>query len=416
LAYGRFTGFWDEENNPRPRNWLAYGSAWVLLVAAMLAKSTAFSFPAVVLLICWWKKGRIRWTADILPTLPFFAVAIGLSLATSWIEKNHVGANGPEWDLSFPQRCLIAGRVFWFYIGKLVWPARLCFIYPRWQLNARSVGQWLYPAGAVGSLVILWLARGRIGRGPLTAMLFYVGSLFPVLGFMNAYFMRFSFVCDHWTYLSSLGLIALAAAVIVRASEYLRTRLVLNGFVAVLLPILALLTWRQCGVYASTETLWRDTLAKNPGAWMADYNLGLLLQTSGDLPQAMEHYEHALASNPNCSEAQNNLAWLLATLPPQQGGNPARAVILAESACNLTSNSDPTYLDTLGVAYAAAGRFGQAIETTQKAVTLAGSADQQELVQRMEARLELYQRGQPFRPEDSSLPIQPAGGGEPHNP
>jgi len=56
-----------------------------------------------------------------------------------------------------------------------------------------------------GTILGLWLARARLGRGPITALLLFVGTLFPVLGFMNAYFMRYSFVCDHWVYLPSLG-------------------------------------------------------------------------------------------------------------------------------------------------------------------------------------------------------------------
>ena len=61
------------------------------------------------------------------------------------------------------------------------------------------------------------MARGRIGRGPATALFFYVGTLFPVLGFMSAYGMRYSFVWDHWAYLPSLGLIALGTALVARA-------------------------------------------------------------------------------------------------------------------------------------------------------------------------------------------------------
>ena len=268
-------------------------------MAALLAKATAFSLPAVILLIGWWKRGRIRWRADVLPTLPFFAVAIGLCLGTAWLEKNHVGAKGPEWVISFPERCLIAGRALWFYTGKLLWPANLCFIYPRWQLNAGSWWQWLYPVTAVGTLLALWLARGRIGRGPAAAALFFVGTLFPVLGFMNAYFMRYSFVCDHWVYLSSLGLIALAAGLVARAAEHLRIRAVLYGFAAVVLPVLAILTWRQCGIYADIETLWRDTLAKNPGAWLAHNNLGIVLWDEGKIQEAVEHCNEALRSSPD---------------------------------------------------------------------------------------------------------------------
>ncbi len=403
LAYGRFNAFWNEEKDsatrvPKQRDWMAYGLAFVLFLAALLAKTTAFSLPAVILLICWWKRGRMRWRGDILPTVPFFGVAIGQCVVTAWLERNHVGAKGAEWVISFPERCLIAGRAVWFYAGKLFWPAKLCFVYPRWELNSNSLWQWLYPVSAVAALLALWLARARLGRGPVAAALYFVGTLFPVLGFMNAYFMRFSFVCDHWVYLSSLGLIALGAALVARGAEHLRPKAVLYGLGAVVLPVLGMLTWRQCGMYADIETLWRDTLRKNPGAWMAQYNLGQMLQTSGKMTEAKEHYEQALDFNSQCDEAQNNLAWLLGTLAPAEGGDPVRAVTLAQRACKLTGNCDANCLDTLAVAYAATGRFNDAIATTQKAITLAHSAGQAELVQKMEARLELYRDGHAYHP------------------
>ena len=221
---------------------LFYGLAFVLFLGALLAKTTTFSLPAAILLIGWWQRGQIRWRADVLPTLPFFALALGLCAVTAWLEKHHVGAQGSDFALTFPQRCLIAGRAFWFYLGKLFWPANLCFVYPRWQPDPGSGWQWLYPVTAIGALFTLWLARGRIGRGPVTALFFYVGTLFPVLGFMNAYGMRYSFVWDHWVYLSALGIIALVAALVVRVAEFLRTPAVVYGFAAIVLPGLVLLT------------------------------------------------------------------------------------------------------------------------------------------------------------------------------
>jgi tetratricopeptide (TPR) repeat protein len=172
---------------------------------------------------------------------------------------------------------------------------------------------------------------------------------------------------------------------------------VLYGCGAVL-PVLGILTWRQCGTYADVETLWRDTLARNPGAWMAHYNLGRMLQTSDRITEAKEHYEQALRFNPDCDEAQNNLAWLLVTLSPAEGGDPVRALPLARRACELTGNNDPNCLDTLAVVYAANGQFADAIATTQKAITLARTGGQTELLGKMEARLELYQAGQAYHP------------------
>ena len=260
---------------------LFYGLAFILFLAAMLAKATAFSLPAVILVIGWWQRGRLQWRRDILPMMPFSAVLIGFCLGTAWLEKNHVGAEGSEWAISFPERCLIAGRVLWFYSGKLLWPGQLCFVYPRWQVNAGTWWQWLYPVTAVAAVLILWWQRGRIGRGPLAAMLIFVGTLFPVLGFMNAYFMCYSFVCDHWVYLSSLGLIALGVGLIGRMTERFHAPELLNGFGAVVLVVLGLLTWQQCKIYADVDTLWRDTLAKNPGAWLAHNNLGVVLWDQG---------------------------------------------------------------------------------------------------------------------------------------
>ena len=188
---------------------------------------------------------------------------------TAWLEKTHVGAQGPDFALTFPERCLIAGRVPWFYIGKLLWPANLCFVYPRWQPDPGSWQQWLYPAAAVGVLVALWLARRRMGRGPATAAFFFAGTLFPLLGFFNAYGMRYSFVWNHWVYLPSLGLIALAAALAAHAAVVLRAPRVFQGVATVVLVALGTLTWRQGHMYRDLETLWRDTLSKNPQCWMA---------------------------------------------------------------------------------------------------------------------------------------------------
>ena len=56
------------------------------------------------------------------------------------------------------------------------------------------------------------MASRRRWRGPLAALLFFAGTLFPVLGFFNVYPFRYSFVADHFQYLASLGMITLASA------------------------------------------------------------------------------------------------------------------------------------------------------------------------------------------------------------
>jgi tetratricopeptide (TPR) repeat protein len=375
---------------------LFYALAFVLFLGALLAKTTTFSLPAAILLLGWWQRGQIRWRADVWPALPFFVLALGLCAVTAWLEKYHVGAQGSDFALSFPQRCLVAGHVFWFYLGKLFWPANLCFVYPRWQPDPGSGWQWLYPVTALGALFTFWRARGRIGRGPVTALLFFVGTLFPVLGFLNAYGMRYSFVWDHWVYLSALGIIALVAALVARAAEVLRTPAVVYGFAAIVLPVFAVLTWRQAETFTDTEILWRTTLARNPDCWMAHGNLGLCLKNQGRTEEAMEHYHKAIQINPDYREALNNLALVLAASPKAQFRNGAEAVRLAERACDLTHYGKPVYIGTLAAAYAEAGRFSEAVAAAEKAEQLATAAGLTAVAAKNRQLLELYRADKPY--------------------
>ena len=341
-----------------------YGLAFVLFLCALLAKTTAFSLPAVILLMGWWQRGQIRWRADVLPTLPFFALAIGLCAVTAWLEKYHVGAEGSDFALTFPQRCLIAGRAFWFYPGHLFWPANLCFIYPRWQPDPGSVWQWLYPVTALGALFTLWLARGRIGRGPATALFFYAGTLFPVLGFMNAYGMRYSFVWDHWVYLPALGIIALVAALVTRAAEARRRPAMVYGFAAIALPALGLLTWRQAGMYTDMETLWQKTLIRDPNCWMAQNNLGNLLLARGKPAEAETFFREALRFSPNYAESLNNIGSALATQ-----GRLAEAIQHFERVLQLKPDYAEAHYN-IGTALANQGKWGEAIRHYEQALQL----------------------------------------------
>jgi protein O-mannosyl-transferase len=343
---------------------LFYGLAFVLFLGALLAKTTAFSLPAAILLIGWWQRGQIRWRADVLPTLPFFALAIGLCLVTSWLEKNHLGAQGPDFALTFSQRCLIAGHAFWFYLGNLFWPARLCFVYPRWQPNPAVWWQWRYPVTAVGALLALWLVRRRIGRGPVTALFFFVGTLFPVLGFLNVYGMRYSFVCDHWVYLSALGIIALLAALVVRVAEFLRQPAAVYGFAAIVLPALALLAWRQANIYRDSETLWRDTLAKNPDCWMAHNNLGVALAKNGQTDEAIRQFQEAIRLKPDDAEAHNNLGNALG-----ERAQTDEAITQYQEAIRLKPDFAEAHF-SLGTALGRKGQTDEAIRQFQETIRL----------------------------------------------
>jgi len=453
LAYLRFVA-WEKPGSPNRLLWSWYLGALVLFLAALLSKTVTCSLPAVLLLVCWWKKGRVQ-RSDIIPLLPFFVVGVALGLMTAWIEKYNVGAQGADWSLTFADRCLIAGRALWFYAGKLVWPAHLTFIYPRWKIEPAVWWQWLFPVAAVGVVAGLWLGRRRIGKAPLVAVLFFAGTLGPALGFVNVYPMRYSFVADHFQYLASVGLITLCAAGLARIPRVIP---------ATLIVLLGVLTWQQAGMYRNLETLWQKTLARNPDCSMAHNDLGSLLYDQGHIEEAMEHYRKAIQSDPNNCEALinlgiafaarrqfneaienyrraieiqpndcdtlnnlgatlategrfdeaienfrrviqiypnhcgalNNLALVLAASPKAEFRNGAEAVRLAKRACELTHYGKPVYLGTLAAAYAEAGRFPEAVATAEKAEQLANTAGLTAVAAKIRQLLELYRAGKPF--------------------
>lgn len=288
----------DQPEAQKKNRW--YVLALVLFAFALLSKTVTCSFPAAVLLVVWWRRGWIDLKRDVLPLVPFFAIGTISAIVTPMLERVHVGAMGAEWDYSFVERCLIASRALWFYLGKLLWPVNLAFIYPKWTIDPARPLQWLFPIAAIALIALLIALRKRLGRGPLVAMLFFGGTLLPALGFINIYPMRYSFVADHFQYLASLGPIVLIAAALWR---YVKPR---PAAAIALLP-LVVLTFMQSRHYASAEALWRDTLAKNRHSWMVHTNLANALADQGRFEAAFDHYATAARLAPDLPETHWNL-------------------------------------------------------------------------------------------------------------
>src|SRR5437773_5995547 len=174
---------------------------------------------------------------------------------TWWVDYGNMGYKAST--LAFPpvDRCMIAGRAFWFYLGKLFWPSNLMFVYPRWEINAAVWWQYLFPLAVLGVLGILWSLR-RWSRAPLGGVLVYLFLLLPSLGFLNIYFFLYSFVADHWQYLASLGIITPCASGIVLLVRRLKWEALLAPASTLLLGgVLFVLTWQQSRMYSDNETL-----------------------------------------------------------------------------------------------------------------------------------------------------------------
>lgn len=392
----------------------AYALATLLFACALLTKTVTATLPAALLVVLWWRQGRIAWRRDILPLLPWFALSLAAGLFTAHFERTLIGAQGAAFDLTLIERFLLAARVPWFYLSNLLWPSNLTFIYPRWTVDATVWWQWLFPLATLALLIAFtWLARTRrpvaanvseplrspsspasstsvtasttdrspppphsglsalgsglstlrVRRAPLAVALLFGGTLFPVLGFFNVYPFIFSYVADHFQYLASLAVFALAGAVLARLLTRL-TRIAAAASIAALLLVLGALTWSQAGTYRDAETLYRATLARNPSAWMAHNNLAILLTGAGRPAEAIPHLEHALLLRPDYPQALSNLADNLTLL-----GRPQEAIARLERALALQPDFVEAH-NNLGNACLALDRESDALRSYQKAVEL----------------------------------------------
>jgi hypothetical protein len=190
--------------------------AFGLYVLALFAKTTACTLPAAQLLALW-LRGRAIDARRLAQLAPFLVVGVAMGAFTILWERLHQGTQGDRFALGFVESVLVASRAVWFYLGKLALPIGLSFSYPKFEVGAGDPRDWAWLVAGALLLFALWRARGRLGRGPLTAALFFVAMLSPVLGFIPLYTFLYTYVADHYQYVASLGPIALAAGAGARA-------------------------------------------------------------------------------------------------------------------------------------------------------------------------------------------------------
>jgi tetratricopeptide (TPR) repeat protein len=305
----------------KERRRASYALALMFYVMALLSKSVAATLPVTLLLVFWWERGSLKVNRDVKPLLPWFAIGTASGALTAWVEKTFIGAQGTDFSLNIVERCLLAGRVIWFYFLKLVWPVHLLFIYPRWTIDAGAAWQYLFPALTMGAAAALWMYSRKAdtprARAPLAVFLCFAAALAPALGFVNVYPFIYSYVADHFQYQAMIAIFIAAAAWLVTLTKKLpedraRLALVVAG---VILAAFGALTWRQTGLYLDEATLYRKTLAENPRAFMAWTNLALVVDKApGHEQEAIRLTKKALEIRPNSAEAINNIGMFLEEL------------------------------------------------------------------------------------------------------
>jgi tetratricopeptide (TPR) repeat protein len=303
-----------EETNPRGAT-KSYAWSLVFSAAAMAAKSSTIVLPVALGVVAWWQEGRWRWRrlAQLAPMLVFAALAAAASMWTQSLEQSEI-INGP-WHRSLAERLVTSGYAIWFYLGKLAWPDQLMMIYPRWQIDASDWISWLPLVAAIVLFAVLWVLRARAWAKPwFIAYAYFLIAILPVVGIVDSYFSQFSFVADHFQYLASIGPIALVGAGVARCGDLVSG---MRGWPAVisatLVAIFAVACWDRAWAFENSETVWSDTLAKNPDSWVGANNLGNTYAQKGDIAGAVAMYQKALQLHPEYAEAENNLGTIAAS-------------------------------------------------------------------------------------------------------
>jgi len=333
----------------------------LLFLLALLAKTSVVMLPVVLLLCAWWRRGRIG-RKDLLRALPFFALSLSLAMVTVWFQYHRaIGQEVVRTD-GLLERTAGAGWAAWFYLYKAVLPMGLSCVYPRWTTSA-SLLSFLPALILLAAMLLFWLRRHSWGRPFFFGLGYFLVMLLPVLGFLNIYSMRYSLVADRWQYPALIGLIALAAA---GAASWgaMRKRPAMLFCGAAAVALLGALTWDQCHAYRDDETLWLDTLGKNPGAWVAWYNLGWTYRDAGLYEKAIPLFDKAISLKPDFADAYLNRGGALAAL-----GRCAEAIEDYNSAIHWKPSDARAYIDR-SVALASLGRYGESLADCNKAIAL----------------------------------------------
>lgn len=365
LAYLRY----DEHRDRR-----AYCVALALFAIGLLTKSAVVALPAILLILFWWKRRSLGWRQDIRPLAPFFALGLAASAITIWVEQKFCAEHGEVFVFSWLDRCLAAGRLFWFYLGNIFWPTNLSLIYPPWNIDSSEWWQYLFAIAAAAMVLGCWFVRGK-SRGPFAAVLCFVAFLFPVLGFFNLSFFMTSapgaphsaiFRTDHFQYLADIPIIVLVSSWLAELSVNMRgtARRAWPVLATLVLALLAFASFTRAGTFRDAESSFRDVLLKNPASPTAHNNLGNVLHHQGKLDQAILEYRRSIELDPSYQLGRYNLGAMLV-----QNGDPNSAMPLLEQVLQSDPNNPKAYY-SLGTALEQTSRPDEAIAAYRRALRL----------------------------------------------
>ncbi len=306
-----FHSMFDFDQDGKRRN---YFKMLLFFTAAFLSKQVASCFAVAPLIHAWWTKGTIS-KRDLFLILPLLFLGGATSLLMLHAEM--VSFTG----LPALEKIIRAGQLFFFYITQVLIPKQFMTLYPKWNVCATCATHWLYPAGALGLYLMLFVNHPRIGRGAFALLCYYGIAIFPALGFFDVPFFKLSYATDHYSYfavpplLILFGLLSRLLFLRIKSSgfsNFLKPSLFLKKSLAIIAVVyLSLMSFQLTFNYKDDFSLWRAFINQNPRSASAYYQLGSILIDSNNiqiLPDvAIGCFQKAVEIDPNFDDAYNNL-------------------------------------------------------------------------------------------------------------
>ena len=268
--------------------------SFIFFCLALLCKSIAVTLPGAILLINYYmRKFRVRdliWPGLFSMTGLLYA-SLDISLCGSAEKLN--------FSLGIIERAIICGKSWWFYLGKLIYPADLIAVYPRWEASTNFFNILPFPA-AISVMSILVVFRKRIPC-LFGSFAFFTISLLPILGIIPFGFMRYSYVADRFQYLASAGIICGFTVLIhhiLSDKDRIWRRISIVGLSFLMIAYCSI-TWTIAVSYGSKQSLFERVIARNPDAYIAFYNLGAVAANENKYAEAAEKFLTAYKIKPD---------------------------------------------------------------------------------------------------------------------
>jgi tetratricopeptide (TPR) repeat protein len=343
-----------------------YFLSLILFALSLLSKSMLVTLPFVFLLLDYWPLGR--WQKALTAPLgkrsrlmgriigekvPFIFLTI-LPVFITILAQSRTAAYTP-----FPARVTNAIVVYVLYLEKTFWPADLVLLsysagsFPLWQIVASCI-----ILGGITFAVIYFFKKAPF---LCVGWFWYLGTLIPVSGLVPTY----ALFADHYTYLPSIGLAIMLGwgfQTFIKSKET-RMKIIFPGAV-VILAVLAVLTWRQCGYWKNSIELWNHALQVTRDNPFAHMNRGIAYSKIGERNLAIEDFNEAIRLKPDYILAYFNRgnAYISSGLP-----NPA--IEDYNEAIRLKPDFILAY-NNRALAYIKLGRHKPAIDDYSEAIRL----------------------------------------------